>query len=493
VLEAGGRICSSGHAVGIEAAVGGGAYRATTEGRAFGLGGTTSRWGGQLVPHSDLDFRAPEAEAFDPWQHIVGVVRRHSEDVAAMLGLRPMCDWFGAPDYLPTRAADALRSRGLEIVTADWIPFRKRNLSFLLNTPGAANERLTVFLNAAAASWSIRRDSEDSARIACVTACVDNRAIAVRARAFVLAAGAIESTRILLEMQRQSGMPFKKGAALGHYLSDHLSCRVADVSPEDRKRCAEVFGPRFRAGRMRSFRFVERTLPQEAPRCFFHFIYENVSSGFALARKALLGLQSRAVPNVSFGEIASGLTGLAGLAWSRFVRKRLHIPEGTPVHLQLDIEQQPDASNRVELSDGLDAAGRPKAIVRWNTSEADADAIREAASRFLARWPGLESAEGLKRGHYFPRLEPALGDAAGSRPYDVYHPVGTCRMGVDHEAVVAPDLGVYGATNLSVVSTAVFPSAGTANPTFSMFCLAAALAEKLARDRDAVCRSSLDQ
>jgi choline dehydrogenase-like flavoprotein len=52
-------------------------------------------------------------------------------------------------------------------------------------------------------------------------------------------------------------------------------------------------------------------------------------------------------------------------------------------------------------------------------------------------------------------------------------------MGTDEEATVDLDLRVRGTQNLYVLSTGVFPSAGTANPTFSMLCLGDMLADKL--------------
>ena len=73
-----------------------------------------------------------------------------------------------------------------------------------------------------------------------------------------------------------------------------------------------------------------------------------------------------------------------------------------------------------------------------------------------------------------------VGDAQ-PKPYDAYHPVGTCRLGVDEAATVDLDLRVRGTENLYVLSTGVFPSAGTANPTFSMLCLGDRLADKLAK------------
>jgi len=54
-------------------------------------------------------------------------------------------------------------------------------------------------------------------------------------------------------------------------------------------------------------------------------------------------------------------------------------------------------------------------------------------------------------------------------------------MGTDGEAVVDPSLRVHDTENLFVLSTAVFPSAGSANPTFSLLCFALDLAERLGR------------
>ena len=57
---------------------------------------------------------------------------------------------------------------------------------------------------------------------------------------------------------------------------------------------------------------------------------------------------------------------------------------------------------------------------------------------------------------------------SAARPF--YHPVGTCRMGADARAVVAPDLSVNGVDSLWVADTSIFPRhiAGNTNATALM-------------------------
>ena len=262
-------------------------------------------------------------------------------------------------------------------------------------------------------------------------------------------------------------------ARTGACLSDHLSYPLAQVEAEDRDTAAKLFSPVFTRGRMRSFRFVVTGAGKPArPRHFAHFIFETDSPGFRLAKELLSSLQVRRAPHLTLSQAASGMNGLMQLAYTRFAKSRLLVPAGAPCRLQLDIEQAPSPDNRVELGSTTDRAGRPAAVIHWSVTKADDERYDALSKELLARWPGQSPG--------FPRLLPAGAAESAPKPHDAHHPVGTCRMGTDEGATVDTDLRVRGTSNLFVLSTGVFPTAGSANPTFSMLCLGDRLSDRLA-------------
>lgn len=470
ILEAGGIFCSTGASVGIESGFSGETYRGATEGRAFGLGGSTSRWGGLLVPHSKLDLRDGMTPQDSVWNHIVEVVCERSNSVFSALSLGARTDFDALVEARYGAEAERFRESGITITSAEFLPFRKRNFTYLASDGGS---RQLVYLNAVASSWMCEQNDLERGRVTTVIAkSAYAKRLRVSANSFVLAAGAIESARILLEIDRLAGdRLLPRSAKIGAFLSDHLSCSIAKIHPEDWDATAGLFGPIFSKGRMRSFRFIETSGSSSVPRHFAHFIFENDNPGFWLAKTLLAAVQSRTMRGLTLGQLAAGLGGLSRLAYHRLVDSVLYIPRKTPVHLQLDVEQAPHSDNRVYLSDKVDMFGRASAVVQWRINRLDSENIRLMAERFLKQWPGG------RRG--IPRLFPIGHDDAQLKPYDAYHPVGTCRMGSDDEAVVDLRLRVRGTSNLFVLSTAVLPSAGTANPTFTMLCLGDKLAGEL--------------
>ncbi len=451
-------------------------YPGATAGRFFGMGGSTTRWGGALVPHTVADLRSG-GWGSEAWKSIVRVVADKTPAVLCALGYTNVLDFNGFAETSLGDTALALESAGLLVQSGLYLPYRRKNLVGLLASGPVRSCRLKVYFNAVAKAWALDAGAGSEAHVGSLIAVSRNgRELRVSARKFVICAGAIESARMLLELEDANTQPVLwKTARPGCYLGDHLSLPVADVVSGSRDRTAELFTPRFSGSWMRGFRFLDIKAPSSAPRAFAHFIFSNRSRGFELAKTLLGAMQRRQLPRVSAREAIGGMGDLAQLGYDRLVKSRLHVPSGTFAHLQIDMEQIPSGVNRVSLAAQFDDYGRRVAKIDWQVSDLDIEELAKSAERFLARWPGSKAGlPDLKARSITPHP-----DGGCVKPYDAYHPVGTCRMGDDEEAVVDQNLKVRGLSNLWLVSTGVLPSAGTANPTFTILCLAHELAERI--------------
>ena len=476
LIEAGGDVCVSNAELGFNAGFPLSPYPGATRGRFFGLGGTTSRWGGLLFPHTTLDARNEPDFTPDQWPRIIEDVDRWGHTVLTRLGYPLEGQFMEFAQRTLDPVASSLLSAGLVPGASLFIPFRTRNFATMLkgfNNLTHSDISLRIVTNAVVNGWSMHESDTSATRLRCATAVSPNgKTVEVTADKFIIAAGAIESTRLLLELNTCFASPvIRKSSAVGAYMSDHLSHPVADIRPADQSRAIRYFAPRFSKGWMRSMRFIESNPPPGSVRAFGHIVFEHESSGFNVVREVLSGLQRRRLPRLSIGDYFSGITGATALAWGRYIRSELHIAKGTPSRLQLDIEQLPTRANRIELGSDVDRYGRRNPVIHWQTTEQDLTNLRVTGHRMIETW-NRSSID-------LPRLEPQSLDWDSSRPYDTFHPVGTCRMGDDDEAVVTPDLQVWGMDNLWVTSTAVLPTAGTANPTYTLLCMAEGLSLRL--------------
>ena len=473
LVEAGPLRAIPAHEAGFMPDFGAHRYPGATIGRYFGMGGTTSRWGGALVPHSRHDLRE-EQPSYNSWARIVEVVSNHATSVLTALGYSKNPEFEDFALRKLGTVSESLARAGLDVQSGLLLPFRRKNLLFLLDGGWSGRGSLRIYYHAVAKSWRTRIADGVESRVSELLAVSRNgHQLRVTAPRFILATGAIESARIVLELQEsgEAGV-LRKGAAPGVGLSDHLSVPIADVASESNNLAIQEFAPWFQGSWLRGFRLLERKPGADTPRGFAHFVFPMDSVGFRVAKELLGAVQGRRLPRIGAGEILRGTGDLYQLAANQYLRARLHVPADQPIRLQLDIEQAASPGNRVRLGTKTDEYGRRIAQIDWRISEADLGAIRARASSLLARWPGRDA--GL------PMLIPRVIGSDHAKPHDAYHPVGTSRMGNDLEAVVDQNLKVWGVENLWVVSTGVLPTAGTANPTFTILCLADRLANSIA-------------
>lgn len=149
--------------------------------------------------------------------------------------------------------------------------------------------------------------------------------------------------------------------------------------------------------------------------------------------------------------------------------------DGEPV-LTVGGEQAPNRHSRITLSDEFDEMGMPRVRLDWHLTERDihsAWTFASIAAEELSR-AGLGEVD-LERFHL-----PDDPNELSGMVVDAGHHMGATRMGNDPSAgVVDANCMVFGIDNLFIASSAVFPTGGCSNPTFTILALALRLADRL--------------
>ncbi|MET9217151.1 MULTISPECIES: GMC family oxidoreductase [unclassified Nocardia] len=301
----------------------------------------------------------------------------------------------------------------------------------------------------------------------------------VEARLFVLAAGGIDTPRLLLASRRTvAGGIGNRYDQVGRYLIDHRSGVVGTLSPAAAGAALARFG-----------KYVVR-----GPRGKHTYLHglalsPEVQRGEALLNCALW-LQEVTAPDDPWDAVKRVLGGRGRWQDGRIMvsdtrlllagaRRRLIDGVGLPhrltgVEVWAMVEQAPDPESRVRLSQRTDPVGMPLPQVDWRVDAREDATVRRATALLVAEFARL----GLPA----PAIVPAAR-AGSTEPLalaDRAHPSGTTRMSADpRHGVVDRHCRVHGVDNLYIAGSSVFPTNGHVNPTLTVLALAVRLADTL--------------
>jgi choline dehydrogenase-like flavoprotein len=245
-----------------------------------------------------------------------------------------------------------------------------------------------------------------------------------RCRALVLAAGAVETPRLLLTNGLANG-----SGQVGRNFMVHLGLQLWGTFGEA----------------VRPYKGIPGALISQDP-------HRPPGADFA---GGYLVQSIGVMPVTHASQVARG----RGL-WGRALRDHLRgYPHAAGINMLGDCVPSPD--NRVELSDERDGRGLPKPRVHFSLSENDRRMTAHAERLLRAVWA-----------------------AAGARDVWAYqrtaHLIGTCRMGTDAGAsAVDPDGRSHEVPNLWVSDNSTFPSALAANPALTIMALALRTADRM--------------
>jgi choline dehydrogenase-like flavoprotein len=459
-------------------------YRGAQTGRCRGLGGTSLLWAGKLLPLSAQDTQGRPQLDLEGWPLDIAELEQYRQEIEDLMGVdsepyeESVAEQLDPDRLLPRNDADfSLR----------WPkrPTRKNhNLAYVLRKEIQNCENLEIWLGATVSEFCF---DLSGGRIKAVTAINHTgRTLRVVASEYLLAAGTLESTRLLLLADRQSNDSISRDCnALGRYFNDHLALSAANLLPRNLTLANLALSDRYTFGALRQLHFELRPEVQNAHGIASAYFGTSVelpdSSALSKAKYVVQGFRrgNLRISCRDMNAIIKDSPSLLRTAQWRSVRKQKYWPSNASLTIEIRVEQLPQWQNRICLSDQKDALGVPKLRLEWKKTDAEERLFRLMVGKIDRYWN--EHLAGVCELEWIPEIinsELRMVDSATDRA----HPAGSTRMGINPlDSVVDPRLRVHRVPNLSVVSASVFPSSGSANPTLTIMLLAMRAADMLAR------------
>ena len=470
------------------------------------FGGTSTIWGGRAIPLDPIDFE-PRAHVPDSgWPIRHAALARHyarafeiceagdgALGIEALRQQKPFIDGF-APEHFEA-----------EIERYSPPTDFGRTYARDLRVSG----RVRVLLNSVCVEFVSGPDTPAVEAARCVTP--NGRTIRVGARAFVVAAGGIETVRLLgASRGRQAGGMANSSGMLGRNYMCHIEGTVGAIRVTPPSRSID-----WNFGRTRDGVYARQKLHLRASRqrelgllnMIFRLHHANpmdpahgdaVLSIMYFAKRFVLPEYRRKLTSVELmslsdresqhltrqhvGNLVRGAPGLirflVPFLYKRYAvyRRIPYVALSSPVGryaLDFNSEQAPNFDSRIELLDGADRYGLPRFRIDWRRSDRDVASIC-AAFRLLrddlaASGTGVMEIEEEKLEEEIAACGPVGG-----------HHIGTARMSDDPgKGVVDGTCRAHDVPNLFLAGSAVFPTCGHANPTLTIVALALRLADHL--------------
>jgi hypothetical protein len=482
-------------------------HGALDEQRQRQLGGTTNVWGGRCAPFDAIDFTVRDYVPYSGWP----ITKAELDPYYARA--HTYCE-LGSYQYQVATAlpsSQAAMIPGLDAPEVDqeqlWLfspptNFRTRFVDAILQ---ASNIKLYLYANC----LQIVTDPAGKGVDHLVICSLEENKSYVYAKHFVLAAGCLEVTRLLLlsNQVHVQGLG-NENDLVGRFYMGHISGDVGEVHFTPRggkviwdyetttegvfcRRSLSIPEAIQKSHQLLNFRAILTHPPMADPS---HG--NGVLSAIYLAKTALLSRRSSRIyysKNISteglvqtlpqhLKNLATDFGGVIGFS-GRWLRQRILSDRKLPSAVlpsksntytfHFDAEQIPNPDSRILLSEEKDALGLNRLRVDWRYTDTDINSVIKVY-HLLAR--ALENT-GTGKLKFTPEDMPDLIRqelGVGS------HHIGTTRMADDpKQGVVDANCKLHSLHNLYIASSSVFPTSSFANPTLTIVAIAIRLADHL--------------
>ena len=450
-----------------------------SEGRARVVGGTSTLWGGQIVPFTDMDFVPRDWVESSGWPITKHDVNPYYEKVERLLGLdtdfteRKIWEQL---DMMPPNFGESF-----EVFLTRWL--KETNVFTIFKDSFKENKNLTLIKHAIAKKIACKKNNMMNVEKVFIN---NNKGkmFSIKSKYTVVANGTIEASRLMLySAHLDEGVPWSKNKNVGKYFQDHIDLVSAKILPIDKERFSKFFdnifikGMKYQPKIRSSYKFQNEN---QLMNISSSFIFDSsISEQIANTKIFLRSLKRGAIPE-NWKEIPGQFKTLSKVFLPlavRYIRDRRILNfSDKGIYLNVHCEQKPiyDSSLTLDFSKE-DSIGMPAINLNWKVDGSEIDSINafciELDKAFTEqRMATLDIKDGVMN-----KDKNFLLDGRDSN-----HQCGGLIMSSSSDCgVVDKDLKVFGTNNLFVAGAAVYPTSSYANSTFTAMALSLKAADNI--------------
>ena len=455
------------------------------------LGGTSNIWPGRCMPLDPIDF---ETRAWIPdsgWPISYCEYAEYLPESAEILGL-PGRFVPGSNGNLDPSVAEwhgrLFAPGGFSHKTALWAKKPFRAWEYYRERFKRA-ENTTVLCSTTIIGLIFDQSGENLAHI--VGSTLIGKKIRVTGKIFVFAMGGIENARMLLLAKQQNNHARFPDSSVGRYFMDHPRAVFGQIELQRNIDLRQYLSVPVAGGLVQAGLGLSDVLQNEKALLNSYVYFETGHSKLVensynssvqvmkrILRKGYAGsrLKLNRLPSVQ--DLIYQLTPREILPHDLYrlycQGRRFVKTHARKLVLVNHCEQIPNRNSRVSLSNRTDRFGNPLPKLDWRMDSREIETIVFLQNK-IKKW-----VEDNKIG----KMTTDANDLTEECFLDASHHIGTTRMGTNPEtSVVDQNLKLHGIRNVYMAGSSVFPTGGSANPTWSIVALSLRLAYHLVRNR----------
>jgi len=433
------------------------------------FGGTTAMWGGYCSPFDEIDFRERDWVNHSGWPIELSDLNPFYKRAAKILELKSSNFDNNFWKNKDSGLTDNVNFNGEEVYEKMWqfSPPTRFGSKYKKDIIDAKNINLITYANVTDIIGN--QDVSNIEKVSIKNHAGKNHE--VRAKYFIIACGGIENARLLLASNNQ----IKEGLGnendlVGRFFLEHIELKSGELWLKEQLNMDFYM---FKSGEtIARAELAISTAAQEH--------YKILNGTVSLSPLKTARHSTPAIERWEDGWI-SGKGQKKSLA-DRFKKKYDLFKEGqnkgisNAFELYMRLEQSPNPDSRITLDLERDSLGVNKANLNWMINSSDKDSIR-AIYHIIGRQVGILNKGRVKLMDALLE-EDDLNWPSGTTPG--CHRMGTTRMSNNPErGVVDKNCKIHNINNLYVAGSSCFPTAGSANPTYTLIALSLRVSDEI--------------